>query len=245
MNSAMRLALLALLPAVAAAQEPGGTREMIGQLGSRAALLTLHATRNPDASWQLAGEYVILPTLQRRFLEGESSPELGVTTLREGDTPILFGRSPSGELRGLWRGGSFRGTRHAPGGQERERFEFSEAFPSLEGYSATVRCKLRGADGETRLDYAVSAGRVQSFQWRSRGAGGKACAVAGLAQQPMKGGLRLESGTCRVTLRDLGDSLRISAEGCHEHCEAPATLEPLLVDRRGDCEPFRPQVRLQ
>ena len=69
-----RLLALALLPLAAAAQDSGGTHELLGQLGSRATLMTLHATRNPDASWQLAGEYVILPTLQRRFVEGESSP---------------------------------------------------------------------------------------------------------------------------------------------------------------------------
>jgi hypothetical protein len=237
------LLLLLALPAVAAAQEPG-TIEMLGQLGSRATLLTLHATRKPDASWQLAGEYVILPTRQRRFVEGEASPELGVTTLREGDTPILFGRASSGELRGVWRGGSFRGARYAPGGQERERFEFSEDFPSLESYGATVRCEVRDASAEARLAYAVAAGQVQSFEWRVRDAAGKSCALGGLAQQPMKGGIRLASGGCRVTLRDLGEQLRVAAEGCEERCEAPVRLEPLLVDRRGNCEPFRPQVRV-
>lgn len=244
MSAASRaLFLLAVLPLAAAAQAPGGTYELIGQLGSRATLLTLHATRNPDASWQLAGEYVILPIMQRRFVEGESSPELGVTTLREGDTPILFGRPPSGELRGVWRAGSYRGMRYAPGGQERERFEFSEQFPSLEGYSATVHCALRDASGETSLDYAISGGRVQSFAWRTRGSG-KACNAAALAQQPMQGGIRLADAACRVMLRDLGESLLVHAEGCSERCEAPARLEPLLVDRRGNCEPFRPQVRV-
>ena len=235
---------LAALPVAAAAQEPAGTHEMLGQLGSRATLMILHATRNPDASWQLGGEYVILPTMQRRFVEGESSPELGVTTLREGDTPILFGRPPSGELRGVWRGGTFRGARFAPGGQERERFEFSEDFPSLEGYSATVHCELRDGEHAAGLDYAVSGGRVQSFEWRTRGPDGKSCRAAGLAQQPMKGGIRLADGACRVTLRDLGESLRVSAEGCSTQCEAPASFEPLLVDRRGHCQPFRPQPRV-
>jgi hypothetical protein len=234
------LFLLAVLPLAAAAAEPGGTYELIGQLGSRATLLTLHATRNPDASWQLAGEYTILPTLQRRFVEGESSPEIGVTTLREGDTPILFGRPPTAELRGVWRAGVFRGTRFAPGGQERERFEFSEEFPSLDAYSASVHCEIQ--DENVRLDYTVTAGRVASFDWRA-GSGDKSCSLSGLAQQPMKGGIRLASGGCRVTLRELGDRLRLSAEGCDEQCEAPARLEPLLVNRRGDCEPFRSQAR--
>jgi hypothetical protein len=238
------LLLMAALPLVAGAQEPGGgTHELIGTLGSRATLLTLHATRNPDGSWQLAGEYVILPTTQRRFVEGESSPELGVTTLREGDTPILFGHPPTAELRGVWRAGSFRGARFAPGGQERERFEFSEHFPSLDAYSATVHCRLEDGADRTSLDYAVSGGRVQSFEWRSE-SGAKACAVGVVEQQPMKGGIRLASGGCRVVLRDLGESLRISADGCSERCEAPAKLEALLVDRRGNCQPFRPQARV-
>ncbi|HUQ76845.1 MAG TPA: hypothetical protein VM183_19155, partial [Burkholderiales bacterium] len=130
--------IILLAPLVAWAQTE--TREFAGQLGSRATLLVLHASRNADGGWQLAGEYIVLPTLQRRFLEGEASPEIGVTTLREGLTPILFGRTSSGELRGTWRGGNFRGARFAPGGQERERFEFSEEFSSLEKYSAQVRC---------------------------------------------------------------------------------------------------------
>ena len=238
-----RLLALAMLPLAAAAQEPGGTHELIGQLGSRATLMTLHATRNPDASWQLAGEYVILPTLQRRFVEGQSSPELGVTTLREGDTPILFGHPPTAELRGVWRAGSFRGARFAPGGQERERFEFSEEFPSLDAYSATVHCQVQDGADRTSLDYAASGGRVQSFEWRSA-SGANACVVAGLEQQPMKGGIRLASGSCRITLRGLGESLRVSADGCSDRCQPPAQLEPLLVDRRGNCQPFRPQARV-
>ncbi|HEX7055038.1 MAG TPA: hypothetical protein VF211_14020 [Burkholderiales bacterium] len=241
MSAAARALVLLALPLAAAAQEPG-THEMIGQLGSRAALLTLHATRNPDRSWQLAGEYVILPTLQRRFVEGEASAELGVATLREGDTPILFGRGSTAELRGVWRDGSFRGTRYAPGGQERERFEFSEDFPSLEGYSATVRCELGGRHDGATLEYAVSAGRVQSFAWQSRRAG-KSCRVAGLVQEPMRGGILLAAPGCRVTLRDLGEALRVNAESCQAQCEAPARLEPLLVDRRGNCRPFRAEVR--
>jgi hypothetical protein len=237
------LCALAVACTSAAAQGDGGTYELIGQLGSRPALLKLHAMRNPDASWQLAGEYLILTTRQRRFVEGEASPEIGVTTLREGDTPILFGRSPSGELRGVWRAGVFRGTRFAPGGQERERFEFSEEFPSLEGYGATVRCEARAAGSVATLSYAIDAGRVQSFEWRTRAEGGRSCTVAGLAQQPMKGGIRLAAGRCQVTLRDLGEGLRVAAENCSERCQPPAELEPLLVDRRGGCELLRPQAR--
>ena len=131
-----RLALLLLAPLAAWAQTE--TRELVGQIGSRPALLVLHASRTAEGAWQMAGEYVVLPTLQRRFLEGESSPEIGVTTLREGITPILFGRPPTGELRGTLRAGTFKGMRFAPGGQERERFEFSEEFPAMESYSANT-----------------------------------------------------------------------------------------------------------
>jgi len=236
--------VLVALCASALAQEREGTHELIGQVGSRAALLTLHATRNADASWQLAGEYVVLRTQQRRYVEGESSPELGVTTLREGATPILFGRAPSAELRGVWRAGTLRGMRYGPAGQERERFEFSEEFPSLSTYSASVRCEADDRGYRATLSYAVEAGKVQSFEWRARAEpGGESCQLANLTQEPMQGGIRLASGQCLVTLRDLGESLRVAASGCTVQCQAPATLVPLLVDRRGGCELFRPQVR--
>ena len=75
------LTILLLVPLAAWAQTE--TRELVGQIGSRAALLVLHASRTDQGAWQMAGEYMVLPTLQRRFLEGESSPEIGVTTLRE------------------------------------------------------------------------------------------------------------------------------------------------------------------
>src|SRR5439155_762160 len=138
------------------------TRELVGQIGSRPALLVLHASRTDQGAWQMAGEYMVLPTLQRRFLEGESSPEIGVTTLREGTTPILFGRPPTGELRGTLRAGVFKGARFAPGGQERERFEFSEEFPSMEGYSATIRCDATDARYASNLQMAVDAGKLLS-----------------------------------------------------------------------------------
>src|SRR5258708_20720940 len=89
-------------------------RELAGQLGSRSALLVLHAIRTTEGAWQLAGEYVLLSTLQRRFLEGEASPEIGVTTLREGTSPILFGRPTTGELRGTWRAANFPGAPFPP-----------------------------------------------------------------------------------------------------------------------------------
>ena len=85
--------LLLLVPLAALAQEQ--PHELLGKVGTRPALLILHAAQRPDGSAQVAGEYVILPTLARRFVEGERSPELGVTVLKEGSTPILFGRPAS------------------------------------------------------------------------------------------------------------------------------------------------------
>lgn len=235
----MRWALL-FVPALAWAQ----TIEMVGQLGSRAALLILHASQAPDGGRQLAGEYIVLATLQRRFVDGESSPEIGITTLREGTTPILFGRAPVGELRGTWRGGTFKGTRYAPGGQERERFEFSEDFAAMDAYSGNVRCDAGDARYASSVSLAVESGKVQSIDWRSRlAATGHACQLANLQQEPWKGGLRLASGRCAVTVRDLGDYLRLAAENCHEFCASQAYLEPVLVDRRGSCRLLRPESR--
>ena len=234
--------LVAATSTAASAQVANGTHELIGQVGSRAAVLTLHATRNPDASWQLAGEYVLLPMQQRRYVEGVSSPEIGVTTLSEGATPILFGHASSGELRGVWRDGTFRGTRYAPGGQERERFEFSERFPSLAGYSGAVRCEARDRGYAESLSYTVQAGKVEAFEWSAQSSG-QSCRLADFAQQPMQGGIRLAAGRCTVILRDLGESLRVASADCGERCAVPEGLVPLLVDRRGNCELFRPQAR--
>jgi hypothetical protein len=220
------------------------TREMVGQIGSRPALLVLHASRTAEGAWQMAGEYVVLPTLQRRFLEGESSPEIGVTTLREGTTPILFGRPPTGELRGTLRAGVFKGARYAPGGQERERFEFSEEFPSMEGYSANVRCDASDAQYASHLSMAVEAGKLHSLDWRSRlASSGHACNVSKLQQQPLKGGLRFSAGRCNVTLREVGDYVRLAAENCIDQCGTQAYLEPLLIDRRGNCRLLRSDSR--
>jgi hypothetical protein len=58
-------------------QEKTESRELAGHIGSRDALLVLHATQRPDAGWQLTGEYLLLPTMTRRFLEGERSPQMG------------------------------------------------------------------------------------------------------------------------------------------------------------------------
>src|SRR4051812_11603452 len=76
-NAAVKWLLL-LVSLSACAQE---TTEMIGQLGNRTTLLVLHSTRSADGALRLTGEYVVLPSLQRRFVDGEASPEIGVTTL--------------------------------------------------------------------------------------------------------------------------------------------------------------------
>ena len=219
--------------------------EMIGQLGSRTTLLVMHATRGADGALRIAGEYIVLPTLERRFVDGESSPEIGVTTLREGMSPILFGREPTGEFRGTLRGGTFKGTRYGPGGQERERFEFSTEFPAMAGYSGAVRCNARDAGYSSNLAYAIEAGKLKSFEWRANVASsGQSCIVATTEQQrDYKGGLQFDAGRCRITLRDLGDYVRVSAENCAEACGSQAYFEPLLIDRRGACRLLRPETR--
>jgi hypothetical protein len=239
----MRLVLLVLvLPLAASAQTE--TRELVGQIGSRSALLVLNASRKPDGAWQLSGEYLVLPTLQRRFLDGEASPEIGVTTLREGASAILFGHETTGELRGTWRGGVFKGARYAPGGQERERFEFSEEFPSMDGYSGNVRCELTEGGYKSTLAYAVERGKLRMFDWRSRAEpGGEACTVTNLEQQARTGGLRFSADRCNVTLRELGEYIWVAAENCSEQCGAKGYLEPLLVDRRGRCRLMRAEGR--
>ncbi|MGQ0653270.1 MAG: hypothetical protein ACT4P4_13565 [Betaproteobacteria bacterium] len=239
-----RVLLLLFLPLAATAQDKSELRELTGTVGGRGALMVLQATERADGGWQVSGEYVLLPTLVRRFVEGERSPEIGVTTLREGSTPILFGRPPSGELRGTWRNARFSGSRFGPAGQERERFDFSEEFPPMDGYSAKVRCDAAEGRYSSTLAYTVESGKLVSFDWRSSLApGNHSCALSGLQQQPMSGGLRAASGRCSVTLRDLADFVRVSAEGCTEQCGSQAYLEPVLVDRRGHCRLLRPETR--
>lgn len=237
------IALLLFSPGVPA-QEKTETRELVGQLGNRSALLILHASQRKDEGWQIAGEYLVLPTMTRRYLEGERSPQLGITTLKEGHSAILFGRPATGELRGTWREGVFRGTRHAPGGQERERFEFSEEFPPMDGYGAQVRCDTANGRYSATLAYAVQAGQVQMLEWQSKVApSGHLCRLAGLRQTPFKGGLRAESGGCRVTLREVGEFITVAAENCAHACGSEAYFEPMLVDRRGNCQLLRPVAR--
>jgi hypothetical protein len=224
------------------AQDRTESREMFGHMGSRSALLVLHATQNPDGGWQMAGEYLLMPTLVRRYLEGERGPELGATTLKEGTSAILFGRPPTGELRGTLRDGVFKGTRFGPGGQERERFEFSEGFPAMDGYSANVRCEAGDERYASTLQYAVEAGKLKSMQWRSRvPSSGHQCVVTASGQRPLKGGLRFVAGSCAITLRDLGEEVKVSAENCASLCGSETYLESLLVDKRGHCRLLRPE----
>ncbi|MFY9315175.1 MAG: hypothetical protein WAO95_06400 [Burkholderiales bacterium] len=225
-------------------QEASETRELLGQMGGRAALLQLYATPQPDGSARVTGEYLLLQTMQRRFLEGERSKQLGVTFLREGNTPILYGRPPIATLQGTWAGGMFKGGRYGPGGQQRERFEFNEAFASMEGYSASLRCEVSEGRYAATLALSVENGKLRSLDWRSKVApGDHSCALHGLEQRPHNGGLRFAAGRCSVTLRDLGEFVRVSADDCAAMCGSQAYLEPLLVDRRGGCQLIRPATR--
>jgi hypothetical protein len=240
----VRRLLLALLALVAPAQAQDGaqTHELLGQLGGRAALMRLYDLPRADGSARLTGEYTILPTLQQRYLEGERSKQLGVTFLKEGNSPILYGRPATATLQGTWSGAVFKGTRYAPGGQERERFEFSEKFPEMDGYSAEVRCELAEGRYTSSLEYEVAQGKLKRLDWRSRVApAGHTCSLGTLEQQPFAGGLRFAAGSCRVTLRDLGEYVRVSAENCSEFCGSQAYLEPVLVDHGGACQLLRPQ----
>lgn len=241
----MRLLLLLLaVPALAWAQARTETKELVGTVGGRAALMVLQASQRPEGGSQVSGEYVLLPTLVRRYVEGERSPEIGVTSLKEGTSPILFGRPPTGELRGTWRGARFSGMRYGPGGQERERFDFTEDFPAMDGYSGAARCEFGEGRYASTLAFAVEAGRIRALDWRSKVApGGHSCEITGAEQRPMSGGLRAAAGACNVTFRDLGDFIRVAAEGCASACGSQAYLEPVLVDRRGTCRLLAPEPR--
>jgi hypothetical protein len=235
---------LAVLSQLAFSQETTETLELIGNLGGRAALINLYATDRPDGSARLTGEYLVLPTMQQRFLEGERSKQLGVTFLKEGASPILYGRPPEATLQGTYSGGVFKGTRYGPAGQERERFEFSETFASMDGYGANVHCETAEGRYASTLAYAVEGGKLRSIEWRSTVSPGEhPCAISGLEQQAFSGGLQFVSGRCRVTLRDLGEYVRVSAQDCAAMCDAQGSLEPVLVDHRGGCQLLRPQPR--
>jgi hypothetical protein len=244
------LVLLALAAAPAWAQETSETRELIGRMGRSTAILVLTSTQRADGDWRVTGEYLLVPSFQRRYLEGERSPQLGVMTLREGATPILFGRPPTGTLQGTWRDGKFAGIRLAPGGQERDRFEFAEEFPAMDDYSAKVRCEAKEEPRyASTLAYTVEAGRLRrgSFEWHAKlSPSGHTCAIGSrntLAQVVMVGGLRFKAGNCAVTLRDIGDYVRASAEDCAAFCGSQAYFEPVLIDKRGSCALMHPHQR--
>jgi hypothetical protein len=241
-------AMLCVFSVPAFSQEQSEARELLGQLGGRAALINLHTTNLPDGSARVTGEYLVLPTMQQRFLEGERSKQLGVTFLKEGVSPILYGRPETATLQGTWSGGVFRGARYGPGGQLREQFEFSESFPSMDGYGATVRCEMAQGRYASTLAYAIESGKLKNLEWRSKVSPGEhPCNVSGLEQRPdnggLRGGLRFTAGLCSVTLRDLGDFVRVTAEGCAQMCGSQGYLEPVLVDRRGACQLLRPHGR--
>ena len=182
--------------------------------------------------------------LFRSFLEGERSKQLGVTFLKEGNSPILYGRPGTASLQGTWSGGVLKGTRFAPGGQQRERFDFSETFPAMNAYSAQVRCESAADRYAATLAYAVEGGRLTHLEWHSKVApAGHTCDVSEFTQKAYSGGLRFAAGRCQVTLRDLGEYVRVSAEDCAEHCGSQAYFEPVLVDRSGACQLLRPRPR--
>ena len=235
---------IGLLAAHAHAQEASETRELIGQLGGRSTLLNLYSSPQPDGGARVTGDYLVLPTQQQRFLEGERSKQLGVTFLKEGNTPILYGRPASATLQGTWTGGVFKGVRYGPEGQERERFEFSETFPSMDTYNASVRCEVSEGRYASTLALSVESGKLKNVDWRSTvSPDGHPCTVAGLEQRAQSGGLRFGAGRCSVTLRNLGDFVRIAAEDCAAMCGSQGYLEPLLIDRRGNCQLLRPRTR--
>ena len=183
------LAALLLAPLAAVAQEEVELREFTGQLGSRRVLLVLTSTPLADGTRRVTGEYLVLATLQRRFLEGERSPKIGVTTLREGLTPIFFGRPATATLQGTWRDGTFSGTRLGPGGQVRERFEFSDAFPTMEAHTATLSCEAGDAAYHASAAYLIEQGKLRngSLAWRTRSEpGGHACTIGSTAAGPSR-----------------------------------------------------------
>jgi len=242
--AALLAAAASALAPLAHAQDAAETRELLGQLGGRSALMRLYEMPRADGSARVTGEYLILPTLQQRYLEGERSKQLGVIFLKEGNSPILYGRPPTATLQGTWSGGEFKGTRYAPGGQAREHFEFSEKFPDMSDYGARVHCEIAEGRYASTLEYAVAQGRLQQLEWRSRVApAGHTCRLSLREQQPFQGGLRFVAGGCRVTLRDLGEYVRVSAENCGDFCGSEAYLEPVLVNRGGACLLMRPPRR--
>ena len=59
--------LLTILPLIAFSQEKTETKELTGHLGGRKALLMLYSMQRADGGWHMTGEYIVLPTLARRY----------------------------------------------------------------------------------------------------------------------------------------------------------------------------------
>ena len=107
-----------------------------------------------------------------------------------------------------------------------------------------MHCDAQESQYKSTLSYSIDGGKLQSFEWRSSVApSGHSCTIAHVQQQPLKGGLRFGAGRCNVTLRELGDYVRVAAQNCSEQCGSQAYLEPLLIDRRGHCRLLRGEAR--
>jgi hypothetical protein len=114
----------------------------------------------------------------------------------------------------------------------------------MDAYSASVRCEAGDERYASALSYSVEAGRLKGFEWTSKLApSGHTCALGNLTQEPLAGGLRFATGGCSVTLREIGEQVKVAAEGCAQLCGSAAYLEPLLVDRRGHCRLMRPDAK--
>ena len=114
----------------------------------------------------------------------------------------------------------------------------------MSSYSANVRCEARDGAYSSSLGYVADAGKLKSLEWRSvLTPSGHRCTVVAGEQRAFKGGLQFASGRCTVTLRDLGEYVRVAAANCSELCGSQAYLEPLLIDRRGACRLLRPEPR--
>jgi hypothetical protein len=59
-------------------------------------------------------------------------------------------------------------------------------------------------------------------------------------QRAMTGGVAFKAGRCVVTLREVGEFVKVDAANCGRACGSGAYLEPMLVDRRGNCQLLRP-----
>jgi hypothetical protein len=146
-DAAMKwLAMFLLVFSVKAlSQERSETWELLGHMGGRAALLQLYLSPQPDGSARITGEYLLLPTMQRRFLEGERSKQLGVTFMKEGNTPILYGRPPLRRCRARGRAACSRAAATVPKGSRAS--SSSSAKASRRWMPIARTCAARSAKG--------------------------------------------------------------------------------------------------